>query len=81
MPLSESQIQHKQAAAARGPVRIAIITVSDTRTPETDKNAAFLREAIAAAGHVVSAYRLIRDEPMEVASVLDELSATDSQIL
>ena len=81
MPLSESQIQHKQAAAARGPVRIAIITVSDTRTPETDKNAAFLREAIGTAGHVVTAYRLIRDEPLEVAAVLDELSATDSQIM
>ena len=82
MPLSESQQQHKQAAAARGPVRIAIITVSDTRTPETDKNAHYLRQAIAAAGHIVSAYKLIRDEPLEVEAVLEELaSTTDAQIL
>ena len=82
MPLSESAQQHKQAAAARGPVRIAIITVSDTRTEETDKNAIYLREAIAAARHVVSAYRLIRDEPAQVVAVLDELSSnTNSQIL
>jgi len=77
---SESAHQHKQAAAARGPVRIAIITVSDSRTPATDTNAHYLREAIATAGHIVSAYRLIRDEPAEVAAVLEELLA-DSQIL
>ena len=82
MPLSESQQQHKQAAAARGPVRVAIITVSDTRTPETDKNAHFLRDVIGGAGHIVTAYRLIRDEPLEVEAVLEELViATDSQIL
>ena len=82
MPLSESQQQHKKAAAARGPVRIAIITVSDTRTPETDKNAHFLREAIATAGHIVEASRLIRDEPLEVDAVLEELvTTTRSQIL
>ncbi len=82
MPTSESTQQHKEAAAARGPVRIAIITVSDTRTAETDKNAHYLRQAIAAAGHKVSAYRLIRDEPAAVASVLEELVATtDSQVL
>jgi len=80
MPDSESAHQHKQSAAARGPVRIAIITVSDSRTPATDTNAHYLREAIAAAGHIVSSYRLIRDEPLQVAAVLEELIA-DSQIL
>lgn len=63
-------------------MRIAIITVSDTRTAETDTNAHYLREAIDAAGHTVAAYRLIRDEPLDVAAVLEELvSATDAQIL
>jgi molybdenum cofactor biosynthesis protein B len=79
---SEIPNQHKQAASERGPVRLAIITVSDSRTPETDTNARYLREAIVAAGHTVSAYRLVRDEPADVVAVLDELaSANDSQIL
>ncbi len=79
---SESAARHKEAAAAHGPVRIAVITVSDTRTPETDKNAEYLREAIAHAGHSISAYRLIRDEPAQVVAVLDDLTTnTDSQIL
>ena len=82
MPGSESSQQHKKAAASRGPVRIAIITVSDSRTPDTDTNAHYLRAAIAGAGHSVSAYRLIRDEPADVAAVLEELvSTTDAQIL
>ena len=82
MQSSESTVQHKQAAATRGPVRIAIVTVSDTRTAETDKNAAYLRDAISAAGHIVAAYRLIRDEPSDVAAVLDELvTGTNAQIL
>jgi molybdenum cofactor biosynthesis protein B len=79
---SDSADQHKKAAATRGPVRIAIITVSDSRTPETDTNAHFLREAISGAGYIVTAYRLIRDEPLEVEAILDELAIkTDSQIL
>jgi molybdenum cofactor biosynthesis protein B len=79
---SETASQHKRAAAARGPVRIAIITVSDSRTPDTDTNAQYLRESIAAAGHIVAAYRLVKDEAADVAGVLDELAgSTDSQIL
>jgi molybdenum cofactor biosynthesis protein B len=62
-------------------VRIAIITVSDSRTPETDTNATYLKAAIADAGHVVADYRLIRDEPAEVEKVLEDLTSGDSQIL
>jgi len=62
-------------------IRIAIVTVSDTRTPETDVNAQWLRQRIESAGHAVSAYRLIKDEPDQVAAVLDELAGTDARIL
>ena len=62
--------EHKNKA--RGPVAVAIVTVSDTRTPETDVNGQYLRQQLAAAGHAVVAYRLIRDEPAEVDAVMDE---------
>jgi molybdenum cofactor biosynthesis protein B len=61
---SSSQ-QHKTIAAQQGKVAIAIVTVSDTRTPDTDVNAAYLREQITAAGHTVAAYRLIKDEQIK----------------
>ncbi len=73
--------EHKHKAAERGAVRLAIVTVSDTRTPETDVNGDYLRTQIAAAGHAVSAYRLIKDEPAQVVAVLDELAATDAEII
>jgi molybdenum cofactor biosynthesis protein B len=70
---SRSSDEHRKSAWQQGPVGIAIVTVSDTRTPETDTNGHYLRDRIEAAGHRVSEYRLIRDEPGDVVAVLDEL--------
>jgi molybdenum cofactor biosynthesis protein B len=78
---SNSSAQHKALAAQQGPVPVDIVTVSDTRTPETDVNAAYLREQIAAAGHTVVEYRLIKDEADQVGSVLDELATGTARII
>jgi molybdenum cofactor biosynthesis protein B len=78
---TNSSAQHKETAKQQGPVAVAIITVSDTRTPETDVNARYLREQIEGAGHRVTAYRLIKDEPAQVADVLDELASGEARIL
>jgi molybdenum cofactor biosynthesis protein B len=44
------------------PVRFAILTVSDTRTPADDKSGATLAQRAAAAGHVVAARAIVADE-------------------
>jgi molybdenum cofactor biosynthesis protein B len=67
--------QHRQIAG-HGPVTVAIVTVSDSRTPETDTNRIYIERVMAEAGHHVAAYRLIKDEPDQVASVLDEMAST-----
>ena len=77
-PTSE---HHHELAAQRGPVPVAIVTVSDSRTPATDTNGQFLRERIEAAGHRVVGYRVIRDEPEEVASALDELASGETRVI
>ena len=64
---------HRAAAAEQGPVSIGLITVSDSRTPETDTNGVWLHDAVAQAGGVVTGYRVVRDEPIEVRSAVDEL--------
>jgi molybdenum cofactor biosynthesis protein B len=79
--MSESAKQHKSFAAESGPIDMAIVTVSDSRTPDTDTNLHYLREQIAAAGHQVTAYRLIKDEPDQVAGALDELVAGDARVI
>ncbi|PJF25349.1 MAG: molybdenum cofactor biosynthesis protein [Phototrophicales bacterium] len=69
--------QHRQFAGSQ-PVTIAIVTVSDSRTPETDTNRHYIERRMAELGHIVAAYRLIKDEPDQVAAALDELAALDN---
>ncbi|NIP27169.1 MAG: molybdenum cofactor biosynthesis protein MoaB [Phycisphaerae bacterium] len=78
---SSSSSEHRAKAAAQGAISIAIVTVSDTRTPETDVNAAYLRERIEATGHRLAGYRLIKDEPDQVIAVLEELVQSEARII
>ena len=52
------------------PVRIAVLTVSDTRTLDEDRSGDVLVGRIAAAGHVLADRRIIRDERDEIAAQL-----------
>lgn len=70
-----SSAQHKAAASERGPIKLAVVTVSDTRTPETDTNGHYLRERIDAEGHELVEYRVVRDDPEAVAQALDTAAA------
>jgi len=45
-----------------------VLTVSDTRTPETDTSGRAIRELLEGAGHVVTGHDLVRDEPADVAA-------------
>jgi molybdenum cofactor biosynthesis protein B len=44
------------------PVRIAVLTVSDTRTPETDRSGDTLVERLTAAGHTLAARGIVPDD-------------------
>lgn len=44
------------------PLRIAVLTVSDTRDGQTDKSGALLVERLLAAGHELSDKRIVRDD-------------------
>ncbi|MEA3058404.1 MAG: molybdopterin adenylyltransferase, partial [Sphingomonadales bacterium] len=44
------------------PLRIAVLTVSDSRTDETDKSGALLAERLAAAGHELAGKAIVRDD-------------------
>jgi molybdenum cofactor biosynthesis protein B len=65
---------HRQKAG-KGPVTVAIVTVSDSRTPETDQNRHYIEKRMVELGHTVAAYRLIKDEPDQVANAVEELTA------
>ncbi len=51
---------------------IWVVTVSDTRTPDTDKSGALLRDTLLQAGHRVSGPRIIKDELEQLRAALRE---------
>lgn len=53
----------------------AVLTVSDTRTPETDTSGREIRSRLEAAGHRVEAYAILADEPALVRRRLEEFVA------
>ncbi len=52
------------------PVRIAVLTVSDSRTMDDDKSGQTLVDRIEKAGHIVAARKILRDERAEIAAQL-----------
>jgi molybdenum cofactor biosynthesis protein B len=56
------------------PVRCAVITVSDTRTVESDRSGQIIQALLAEAGHRVQDYRIVPDEPDEIRSLCHALA-------
>ena len=66
--------QHKEAARDIS-ARCAVITVSDTRTPETDRSGQRIGALLRAAGHQVVHYQLVRDDEAAVGAALNDALA------
>lgn len=64
---------HPHQTNVIGQVGCAVLTVSDTRTPETNVGGRLVRELLEQAGHVVVVSQIIPDEPQEVAARVVEL--------
>jgi molybdenum cofactor biosynthesis protein B len=57
------------------PVRIALLTVSDTRTPADDRSGDTLAERLTTAGHILAARHICPDERTEIAAHLRQWCA------
>jgi molybdenum cofactor biosynthesis protein B len=79
--MAKSSEEHRAAAAKRGPISVALITVSDTRTPETDVNAHYLRGQLERVGHRITAYELIPDDATRIVDVLEGLVQGPSDVI
>ena len=53
-------------------LNVAVLTVSDTRTPETDTSGAFLEEALVAAGHTVADRQIVIDDVYQLRAVVSQ---------
>ena len=62
--LPEGTKAHRAEGDALKAIRCALVTVSDSRTLETDESGALMRRLLEDAGHVVANYALLKnDEP------------------
>jgi molybdenum cofactor biosynthesis protein B len=53
-----------------------VLTISDTKTPETDTSGTLIRELLTGAGHQVVGSEIVRDEPTEVQRVIRDSCAS-----
>lgn len=73
--------EHHKARAPRQ-VRVFVLTVSDTRTEADDVGGQLCRELLQAAGHSVTGWAIVRDDPQLVsAHVLSVLEAGSADVL
>jgi molybdenum cofactor biosynthesis protein B len=74
--LSESAEKHRESAPEK--VRVAVLTISDTRTPETDTGGDTVQESLESAGHEVVSRTILRDEASRIRTALvDALARND----
>ena len=71
--MSESVHEHRESAPET--VRVAVLTISDTRTPETDTGGDVAEELLSGAGHEVVAREIVRDEVASIRTNLVDLLA------
>jgi molybdenum cofactor biosynthesis protein B len=65
--------EHK--ATAPTSIGCFVLTISDTKTPDTDTSGTVIRELLEAAGHRVVESAIVRDEPAEVARIVRQACA------
>lgn len=55
-------------------VTCAVITVSDTRSPETDRSGQMIQQLLLDTGHTVGAYTIVKDEPTQIQTQMQVLA-------
>lgn len=75
--MSERAGLHQHRQSARAAVPTLVVTVSDTRTLETDSGGALAAELLAGAGHPLVRREIVKDEPAAIADAVRRGLAED----
>lgn len=73
--------QQRARVAISEHIRCGILTVSDTRTFETDTSGAAIRAALTQAGHDVVRYEVVQDEPAQIADLVRAFTSVGCQVI
>lgn len=75
-----SHVEHRAKAPAS--VACCVLTVSDSRTPDTDTSGRAIRQLLEESGHLVTDHAIVKDEPEQVAAyVRAQLADARTQII
>ena len=72
---SMSVAEHKERGKKN--IRCYVVTVSDTRDETTDTSGQTIKSLLVGEGHSTMGYRIVKDEPNQIAALLDEALARD----
>ena len=71
--------QHKEHAPAS--VKCGVVTISDSRKPESDESGKLVQDLLRRAGHSVLFYVVVKDEPKQILDAVEQASWTCDAIL
>ena len=71
--MSQAVEQHRGESAQT--LQVSVLTISDTRTLETDTSGALIVELLAGAGHVLAGRAIVPDEPDRIRPFLESCRA------
>jgi molybdopterin adenylyltransferase len=66
-----SRIPHPDSTAIA--ISCAVVTISDSRSVETDSSGRVIQESLTRAGHRIGFYRIIADDPGQIQALLSEI--------
>lgn len=69
-PGAADRVPQEHKATAPRAIGCFVLTISDSKTAETDTSGALIRERLTGAGHTVVGHAIVRDEPTQVAAVI-----------
>jgi molybdenum cofactor biosynthesis protein B len=72
---------HQHRAEAPATIRFGVLTASDTRGEAEDGSGRYLRDQIAAAGHALSSYAVVPDEPAAIRAALAAAAAAGAEVV
>jgi molybdenum cofactor biosynthesis protein B len=70
-PLPDATPREHKAQAPRS-VACFVLTISDTKTPESDASGSVIRELLVGGGHRVAGSAIVRDDPVRVQQIVRE---------
>lgn len=74
--MSQSVQDHR--ASSPDTISVAVMTISDTRTFESDSSGQIIRELLAGAGHSVADYRIVPDDATQIDALLRQWSDVET---